>query len=107
VTGGKEFNLKKGRVLQIGGRFLWSGNTPYTPLDPVLSKQAGTYVPLKDADNSARVPNYYRLDTRIQYRYNTRKLAGSISLLMLRRLRRTLVASSLVAEKDFSERSLI
>lgn len=80
VTFGKEFPLKKGRVLQIGGRFLWSGNAPYTPFDPILSKQAGTYIPLKDADNTARIPNYYRLDTRIQYRYNTKKMAGSISL---------------------------
>ncbi len=45
-----------------------------------MSKSSGTYVPLKNADNTARIPNYYRLDTRIQYRYNAKKLAGSISL---------------------------
>ncbi|MFN0203073.1 MAG: carboxypeptidase-like regulatory domain-containing protein, partial [Bacteroidia bacterium] len=80
ASGGKEFSLKKNRVLQIGGRILWSGNAPYTPYDPVLSAQSGTYVPLKDADNSKQLPNYFRWDTRIQYRYNAKKLAGSISL---------------------------
>ena len=80
MTFGKEFNFKKGRVFQIGGRLLYSGGARYTPLDPVLSKQAGTYIPLKNADNSAHVPNYYRLDTRLQYRYNAKKLSGSISL---------------------------
>lgn len=80
MTFGKEFNINKGRVIQVGGRFLFSGGARYTPLDPVLSKKEGTYVPLKDAENTAHVPNYYRLDTRIQYRYNAKKLAGSISL---------------------------
>ena len=80
MTFGKEFNFKKGRVFQVGGRFLFSGGARYTPLDPVLSQQKGTYVSLKNADNSAHVPNYYRLDARLQYRYNAKKLAGSISL---------------------------
>ena len=30
ATFGKEFNLKKGRIFQIGGRFLWSGGARYT-----------------------------------------------------------------------------
>jgi hypothetical protein len=80
MTFGKEFNLRKGRVIQVGGRFLYSGGARYTPLDPVQSKLQGTYIPLKDAENSAHVPNYYRLDARVQYRYNARKLSGSISL---------------------------
>jgi hypothetical protein len=79
LTAGKEFNFRKGRVLQIGGRFLWSGNAPYTPYDPVQSQIQGTYV-ASDAINSARIPNYFRLDTRVQYRYNAPRLAGSISL---------------------------
>jgi hypothetical protein len=80
LTFGKEFNFKKGRVIQVGGRYLLSGGAPYTPLDPVLSKKAGGYIQIKNADNSARIPNYSRLDMRIQYRYNAKKLSGSISL---------------------------
>jgi hypothetical protein len=80
ATFGKEFSLKKGRILQMGGRFLFSGGGRFTPFDPVLSKIQGTYVPQKGEDNTGQVPNYYRLDTRIQYRYNAKKMAGSISL---------------------------
>jgi hypothetical protein len=80
LTFGKEFNFKKDQVLQVGGRVLFNGNAPYTPYDPTLSQQQGTYVPLADADNSAFLPLYFRMDMRLQYRYNTKKLAGSISL---------------------------
>lgn len=80
MTFGKEFNIKKGRVFQVGGRFLYSGGGRYTPFDPILSKQAGTYIALRDADNQGQLPNYFRLDTRLQYRYNAKKLSGSISL---------------------------
>lgn len=80
LTFGKEFSLRKSRVLQIGGRFLYSGGNRYTPHDPILSAQQGTYVALAGATNTAQVPNFYRLDTRIQYRYHTQRLSGSISL---------------------------
>lgn len=80
ATFGKEFSFRKGRVLQVGGRFLFSGGARYTPLDAVQSKIKGYYVPLREKENEAQVPNYYRLDTRIQYRYNAKKLSGSISL---------------------------
>ncbi len=80
MTFGKEFTLKRGRVIQVGGRFLFSGGARYTPLDPILSKKEGTYIPLKNAENTAQVPNYYRFDTRIQYRFNAKKIAGSVSL---------------------------
>lgn len=80
VTFGKEFNFKKGRILQIGGRYMYSGGFRYTPYDPVLSKEKGYYVALKDADFSMQVPAYQRLDTRIAYRFNARKVAGNLSL---------------------------
>ena len=79
-TFGKEFYFRKGRVIQIGGRFLYSGGGTYTPYDPELSAAEGTYIALKGADFNAQLPNYWRLDTRLAYRYNTRKLAGGISL---------------------------
>lgn len=80
ITSGKEFDLKNGKVFQIGGRILWSGNTPYSPLDVDASRIAGRYIPLKDATNTGRIPNYYRMDARMQYRYNHNKRSGSISL---------------------------
>ncbi len=79
-TFGKEFYLKKGRILQLGGRFLFNGGFRYTPHDPVLSKEKGTFVPLKDADFTKQVPAYYRVDTKFAYRFNAKKLSGNISL---------------------------
>lgn len=78
-TIGKEFNLGKSRVLQIGGRLLMSGGGRYTPFDPVLSRIAGTYV-ASNAEFGARLPAYWRIDSRIQYRFNANKVAGNVSL---------------------------
>ncbi len=79
-TFGKEFDLGKSRVLQIGGRFLYSGGGRYTPFDPILSRASGNFVPLRSSEFEAQLPDFYRLDTRIQYRYNSKNLSGSISL---------------------------
>lgn len=80
VTGGKEFSLKNGNTLQAGARYLLSGGFRYTPYDPLRSAAERRYVEMKDADFSAQVPAYRRLDARFAYRYNARKLSGNISL---------------------------
>lgn len=80
ITVGKEFQLKNENTFQLGGRYLLSGGFRYTPFDPVKSAAAGKYVEQQNADFSAQVPAYTRLDARIAYRYNARRLAGSISL---------------------------
>ena len=77
---GKEFPLRKGSVLQIGGRFLLNGGFRYTPHDPVKSAQSGRYEALAGADFAQQVPSYQRLDARIAYRFNKKKLAGNVSL---------------------------
>jgi hypothetical protein len=45
-----------------------------------LSKEKGIYVALKNADFAGQVPAYQRLDTRIAYRFNARKVSGNIAL---------------------------
>ncbi|MFZ1457783.1 MAG: TonB-dependent receptor [Saprospiraceae bacterium] len=79
-TFGKEVKLGQNKTLQIGGRFLLSGGGRYTPYDPVLSQIAGSYIAKSEAEYAGQLPVYYRLDTRIQYRFNAKKYAGSISL---------------------------
>ncbi|MGB0863407.1 MAG: TonB-dependent receptor [Saprospiraceae bacterium] len=80
LTIGREFAFKKGRILQIGARVLYNGGNRYSPLDEAASEAAEVYIIDKNQAFSKRIPNYFRIDTRISYRYNTRKLAGSISL---------------------------
>ncbi len=79
-TFGKEFALNKGRILQVGGRYLLNGGFRYTPYDPVQSGLKRTFVPLAGADFAEQVPAYQRLDTRIAYRFNGAKVAGVVSL---------------------------
>jgi hypothetical protein len=79
-TFGKEFALNKGRILQVGGRYLLYGGFRYTPYDPVQSALKRTFVPQAGADFAEQVPAYQRLDTRIAYRFNGAKVAGILSL---------------------------
>lgn len=79
-TIGKEFAFKNGGILQIGGRFLLNGGFRYTPFDPILSRTSGKYVAKEFAEYEGQVPAYRRLDTRVAYRFNKRKLSGNISL---------------------------
>lgn len=80
LTLGRELSWRKGRAFQFGGRLLYNGGFRYTPFDPVLSAQRGTYVPLANAWWEGQVDPYWRIDARLAYRYNAPKLSGSISL---------------------------
>ncbi len=79
-TLGKEIEFKKGGALQFGARFMYNGGFRYTPYDPVLSDLQNRYVPLNNANWESQVPPYYRIDSRIAYRYNKKRFSGSISL---------------------------
>jgi hypothetical protein len=79
-TFGKEFPFKNGNILQIGGRFLFSGGFRYTPFDPIKSKEKGFYVADQTRENEGQVAPFQRLDTRIAYRFNGKKTSGNISL---------------------------
>jgi hypothetical protein len=79
-TFGKEFPFKNGNILQIGGRYLFSGGFRYTPFDPIKSKEKGQYVGDQTKENEGQVAPFQRLDTRIAYRFNGEKTSGNISL---------------------------
>lgn len=79
-TFGKEFPLNKGRIFQVGGRYLLNGGFRYTPHDPEKSAFSGRYVQLKGADFAEQVPAYQRLDLRLAYRFNSKKVAGVVNL---------------------------
>ncbi len=80
LTIGREFAYKKGRILQVGARILYNGGNRYTPLDAAASLAEDRYVMDLTQLNAAQIPNYFRIDTRIAYRYNARRLSGNISL---------------------------
>ncbi len=79
-TMGKEFTFKKGSVLQVGGRVLYNGGFRYTPHDPILSQAEGNFVPLQGSSFEGQVAPYFRLDTRIAFRRNRKRVASILAL---------------------------
>jgi hypothetical protein len=80
LTIGREFGFKKGRILQIGARVIYNGGNRYTPLDVAASLAENRYVMDIDQLNALQIPAYFRIDTRIAWRYNSRRVSGNISL---------------------------
>jgi hypothetical protein len=79
-TAGKEVDFGKGRVLQFGARLILNGGYRYTTMDPVKSAEENRYVGLEGAYNQSRMPNYWRIDTRLAYRWSKPKYAMQVSV---------------------------
>jgi len=79
-TAGKEIDFGKGRVLQFGARLIHNGGYRYTTLDEEKSKEEGSFVGMDGAYNESRMKSYWRIDTRIAYRFSRPKWAMNISL---------------------------
>ena len=79
-TLGREIEFKKGGALQFGARLLYNGGYRYTPHDPILSAEQRRFVPQAHSFWEAQVTPYSRIDSRISYRFNKKRLSGSISL---------------------------
>ncbi|MGR3809655.1 carboxypeptidase-like regulatory domain-containing protein [Jiulongibacter sp. NS-SX5] len=80
LTLGKEFYFKKGRILQIGGRYLFKGGFRYTPPDLTETRERGYYFNDISRAYEGQVGPYKRLDGRMSYTYNGNKVAGKINL---------------------------
>lgn len=67
---GNQLNLIAGYKfsfgLSISGHFKYAGGRPYTPYDPVLSENAGRGIFIMEEYNKARMPEYVRLDMRVE-----------------------------------------
>lgn len=80
LTFGREFNLRKSRVIQAGFRGMFNGGFHYTEPDLVKSTALKTYIPKFTETNKLNAPAYKRLDARIAYRYNGKRTSGQIAL---------------------------
>jgi len=80
IMGGYEFTFKKGGVLQLGVKSFISGGLRYTAGDLEASKVAGVFVPDNDKIYGETSGTYFRLDARIAYRKDHKKLSYTISL---------------------------
>ncbi len=80
LTAGREFRFANGTVLQLGVKSLYSGGSPYSPLEASESAAQGRYIPMQNQDYSLYIPNYFRIDGRISCRTNNRKRSAVWSL---------------------------
>lgn len=80
LTFGKEWDLKKGKRIEAGGRVLWSGGMRYTPFDTEKSIEAGRAVYIQSQAYEGRNKNYFRVDARIALRKNATKFSWKLSL---------------------------
>jgi hypothetical protein len=80
LMGGYEFVFKKGGVLQIGVKSFLADGIRYTPPNEAASIAAGTLVEDQSQPYSLKSPIYFRLDMRIAYRKDHKKLSYTIAL---------------------------
>ncbi len=80
VMGGYEFAFKNNANLQIGIKSRLAGGLRYTPADLIASQAAGIYVEDDSRPFSEAADIYFRLDTRIAYRKNGKKISYLIAL---------------------------
>jgi len=80
LTFGKEFTFRNQATLQAGFRALYNGGFRYSPLDPVASARLGSYIPLKTKEWTSQVKPYFRIDSRVAYRFNRKGFYGHLSL---------------------------
>ncbi|SFB61016.1 TonB-dependent receptor [Algoriphagus aquimarinus] len=80
LTAGKEYTLKKDRVLGINLRTIYSGGLRNTPIDLAASIAKGEGVRLKDQAFEEHNPNYFRTDLRFSLTKNKPKSTRTWSL---------------------------
>ena len=78
LVGGKEFKLKKARLIGVDARFLLAGGNRFTPLDVERSLEVG--FPVSDTSNpfSKQIDAYFRIDLGLSYTLNKAALTHSI-----------------------------
>ncbi|MEI7983093.1 MAG: hypothetical protein WCI71_15695 [Bacteroidota bacterium] len=77
ILAGKEFKVGKAKrnAIIIDLKFSHAGGRYYTPVDPEASRAAGKQVLMGDAYAfSERYPDFYRLDVKTGFTYNSKKL---------------------------------
>ena len=80
LTAGREWKWKKERTLTVGGKMLYNGGVPITPL--LAGATFNSRKPVLDDARpfSQTEPPYFRADTRITLRKNKKKTAWMITL---------------------------
>jgi hypothetical protein len=86
LLGGKEFRLngkkpdaKLKTWLSVDGKITAAGGIRYTPVDLAASQEAGYTVYNEDLAFTEKFKDYFRLDLRVAYRMDSRKISQEIA----------------------------
>jgi hypothetical protein len=80
LLGGKEFKIKQKHTLSIDMRGTYSGGKRYTPIDLQASIAYGDEVREVNRAYELQYPNYFRIDVKPGYRYNSKKITHEFSV---------------------------
>jgi hypothetical protein len=82
VLSGLEYHVGRAKknVLSLGGKFTYGGGKRYSPVNRAASDAIMDIVPVDDKINTLRFPDYNRVDLRIAYKINGRRVATEIAL---------------------------
>ncbi|MCC6370267.1 MAG: TonB-dependent receptor [Bacteroidia bacterium] len=80
LLGGKEFKINQRHTISIDIRGTFAGGKRYTPID--LTKSIAVNDEVRDANRAYELqyPNYFRLDVKPGYRFNTKKVTHEFSI---------------------------
>jgi hypothetical protein len=80
LLGGKEFKINQKHIISIDVRGTYAGGKRYSPIDLQASINANDEV--RDVSNAFgyKYPDYFRLDVKPGYRYNTKKITHEFSI---------------------------
>lgn len=82
LTAGKDFRVGKNRqhIIGVNMKLFWAGGNRYTPIDIEASIAEGEQVRDRSREFEGQLADYFRLDTRIHFRQNFKKLAWEFSI---------------------------
>ncbi len=77
----KEYKVGKKNTLNVGGKFTMAGARRYSPMDTIETLKQREYIELDASKNTLRFGSrYMRLDFRISYKINSKKLTHEFAI---------------------------
>jgi hypothetical protein len=82
MLGGKEFKIgkKKNNLIGINATAVYIGGQHYTPIDADASRLIGTAVYIDSLAYSEKLRDFFKIDLRLRYRINSKRVSHEIAV---------------------------
>jgi len=80
ALGGKEFHISKNQTISVGVKLTYAGGKPYGYVDRAQSELQQELVFKDSAFNTLRYKDYFRLDLKLSWKLNTKRLTHEIGI---------------------------